>query len=206
MRARCVGSSWSRVPLAAALAFALAGIVDGQQPQAPPTQQPPVPPPAGLQAPPPAGAQTPAAKPAGPALNFTGDSGFVIFTVRAEGASDFEAFFGKVRDALETGTKPEYQKMAAGWTLFKVTDAPQSGQVLYAMLVDPAVKGADYDPNKIVEDVFPADAVALYSKLLRDALISVNRLNLQTAVKMNDCPLGTMLPCQKLRLNPPYTR
>lgn len=159
---------------------------------APGAQQPPAP----------AGATAP--KPGGPALSLTGDAGFVIFTVRAEGATDFEAFFAKVREALETGSAPQYLQMAAGWKLFKVSEAP-TGQVMYASFMDPAVKGADYDPVKIVADVFPAEANALFSKL-KDALISVNRLNLTTTLRMGDCLLASVLPCQKLKLSPPYTR
>jgi hypothetical protein len=116
-------------------------------------------------------------------LGFTGDAGFVFFTVKAELAADFEAFFAKVKDALEQGTTPEYKQMAAGWRLFKVTDAPQGGQVLYASLIDPAVKGVDYNPVKIVADVFPAEVEALSAKL-HAALVSVNRLNMQPALKM----------------------
>ena len=164
------------------------------------------------QAPPPAGTtpRAPAtgapAKPAGPALVFTSDAGIVIFTVRAEGATDFEAFFTKVREALWVGTKPEYERMAGSWSLLKVAEGPLAGQLTYWTVIDPVVKGVDYDPVKILGDVFPTEALGLYPKL-KDALVSVNRVNLAPAVRMNvGCFLAGILPCQKLRLNPPYTR
>ena len=147
-------------------------------------QQAPAPPPV---APPPA-AQAPAAPaaaqaPSAPTLVFASDAGLVIFTVKAEGAADFEAFFAKVKQALEQSRRPEYKSMAVGWTLFKVADASQSGQVLYASLMDPIVKGADYDPVKILTTAMPSEATALYPKL-KDALVSINRLSLETALKM----------------------
>lgn len=171
------------VTVAMALAAGLA--VRAQQPApSPPAGQPPASVPTAPT--PPSSAQTPRSAPttpAGPVLSLTADAGFVIFTVRAEGALDFEAFFAKVKEALEQGTKPEYKEMAAGWKLFKIAEAPQSGQVMYASVMDPAVKGADYDPVKLLLDVFPAAATALFPKL-KDALISVNRLNLQTILGM----------------------
>ena len=119
---------------------------------------------------------TPAA-PALPRLAFTGDAAFVIWTVKAEGAGDFEAFFAKVREALAQGTKPEHAKMVAGWKLFKVTEGAQAGQVLYASIIDPTVLVVDYDPVKILSDVMPAEAAAMYPKF-KDALLGVNRMNL----------------------------
>jgi hypothetical protein len=123
------------------------------------------------------------AKAAGPALSFTGDAGLVLFTVKADAAADFDAFLARVKDALAASPKPEYKQMAAGWKVYKVVDPPQNGQSLYVCLIDPAVKSGDYDPVKILSDVSPADAVALYPKL-KDAIVSVNRLNLGPASPM----------------------
>jgi hypothetical protein len=150
--------------------------------QAPPPAAPPA---SGQPAPAVPGAATaaPGSAAAAAALAFTGDAGFVLFTVKADGASDFESFFAKVKEALAQGTNPQYKQMAAGWKLFKVTEGTQPGQVLYASIIDPAVTGVDYDPVKILSDVMPADAAALYPKL-KDALLSVNRLNLTVALTM----------------------
>lgn len=168
------------VGLAIAAALCTTSSLNAQQPPAP--QQPA--PPAGQQ--PPAGqppaAQAPAA-PAAPSLAFSGDSGLVLFTIKAEGVADFEAFFAKVKEALEKGTKPEYKQMASGWKMYRVTDGAGPGDALYAAVVDPAVKSADYDPVKILGDVLPDDARALYPKLAA-AIKSVNKLNLTTSMKM----------------------
>jgi len=100
------------------------------------------------------------------------------------GSKDFEAFFAKVKEALQKGSKPEHKQMAAGWKLYKVLDGAAPGDVLYASVIDPAVKGADYDPVKILGDVMPEDARALFPKL-QAAIKSVNRLNLQTTMRMS---------------------
>src|SRR5262245_61684183 len=166
------------VALAIAAALCTASSLKAQQP---PALQQPAPagqPPAGQ----PPAAQAPAA-PAAPSLAFSGDSGLVLFTIKAEGAADFEAFFAKVKEALEKGTKPEYKQMASGWKMYKVTDGAGPGDALYAAVLDPAVKSADYDPVKILGDVLPDDARALYPKLAA-AIKSVNKLNLTTSMKM----------------------
>ena len=107
----------------------------------------------------------------------------MLFTIKAEGVADFEAFFAKVKEALEKGTKPEYKQMASGWKMYRVTDGAAPGDALYAAVVDPAVKSADYDPVKILGDVLPDDARALYPKLAA-AIKSVNKLNLTSSMKM----------------------
>jgi hypothetical protein len=168
---------------AAAAATILCGFLSvgasAQQPPAQPAPQPPASP------------QQPAPQPAGPAptpaaapnLGFTADAGLILFTIKAEGAADFEAFFAKVKEALAKGTKPEYKAMAASWKMYKVTDGAAPGQALYASVIDPAVKDADYDPVKILGTELPADAQVLYPKL-KDAIVSVNKLNLATSLKM----------------------
>ena len=181
-----VGGYRSFVLSAGLLAFAAQAAAQQAPPPASPSQQqqPPAPSPAAPPAPAPAtpAGQAPAPA-AAPMLTFASDVGLVIFTVKAEGAADFEAFFAKVKQALEQSKKPEYKSMASGWTLFKVADMSQSGQVLYASLMDPVVKGADYDFVKILTTTMPTEATALYPKL-KDALVSINKLSLQTALKM----------------------
>jgi hypothetical protein len=194
---RCLAQTL-RAAGAAALLIWMSASLSAQQSQTPPAQPPANPAPPPSSAPPtpaqpaPAtpqpssgapGAAQSAAKPSAAALSFTGEAGLVLFTVKAEGAADFEAFFAKVKDALENGARPEYKQMAAGWKLYKVAEAAQSGQVMYACVMDPAIKGGDYDPIKILSDVAPADAVAIYPKL-KEAIVSVNRLNLSPSMTM----------------------
>ena len=132
---------------------------------------------------PPPSAKRQTAKSQVTALQFTGDGGMVFFTVRAEGAADFEAFLVKLKEACDKGTKPAYVQMAAGWKVFRATDTTDRTQVLYAMVIDPVVKGEDYNPVKILTEVLPIEAQALAPKLAL-AIVSVNKLNLQNVMKM----------------------
>jgi hypothetical protein len=142
-------------------------------------------------------------KPGGPALSFASDAGLIIFTVRAEGASDFEAYFARVKEALWKGANPQYEQMAKSWILFKVAEGPAAGQILYWALMNPVVKVVDYDPVKILADVFADEALALHPKL-KDALVSVNRVNLSVANNLGaGCYLAGVLPCHKFYPAPP---
>lgn len=184
-------SRWRTIVImgAAALMFAISGL-RAQQPQQTPPQQPP----AGQQP----AAQQPA-QPAGPTLPMTSDAGLILFTVRAEydapdpadatkkikanGAADFEAYMTKVKDALAKSTKPEYKQMAAGWKLFKGLEGAEPGKILYVAVIDPAVKGVDYDPLKILKEISPTDDATLRPKII-GAVEGVNKLNLQNSIKM----------------------
>ena len=150
------------------------GWAQGQQPAAPPPSRQAGPGQRGANGPPAADV---------PSLMFAADAGIVIFTVKSEGAADFEAFFAKVKDALAKSANPAAKTMAAGWTLFRVDDLTQAGQVLYASVMDPVMKGADYDPVKLLTSEAPSDAAALGPKL-KDAIVSVNRLGLTSVMKM----------------------
>jgi hypothetical protein len=161
-----------------AFVTAAAGVTAQQQP--PQTPPPAGQPPAGQQ---PAPAQPAPAQPAGPMLPMSSDAGLILFTVKADGAADFEAFMTKVKEALEKSPKPEYKQMAAGWKLYKGLEGAEAGQVLYVAVVDPAVKGVDYDPLKIVREVMPTEEAAMRPKILA-AVSGVNKLNLQNTLKM----------------------
>jgi hypothetical protein len=184
----------------AALVTASTGLrAYGQTPAtpAPPAQTPP----AGRagQTPPPAGQAPAAPGTPQPVLPMTSDAGLILFTVRAEyeapdpadatkkikvnGAADFEAFMAKVKEALEKSTKPEHKQMAAGWKLYKGLEGAEPGKVLYVAVVDPTLKGTDYDPLKIVREIFPTEAATLVPKMVA-AVEGVNKLNLQNLMKM----------------------
>ncbi len=93
----------------------------------------------------PAGQQPAAAQPAAapPQRQFNGDAGIVLHYILADKAADFEAAMLKVKEALGKSPKPERKQQAAGWKVFKAGQGP-SGTVLYAFVIDPSLKGADY--------------------------------------------------------------
>ena len=183
LSARCRRSM--TITAAAALLVATAALHAQPQGQTPPPQTPPpqTPPPAGQ---PPAGQQPAAAQPAqpaGPMLPMSSDAGLILFTVKADLFADFEAYMTKVKEALAKSTKPEYKQMAAGWKMFKGLEGAEPGRVLYVAVIDPAVKGVDYDPLKILKEIDPTVDATMRPKIIA-AVEGVNKLNLQTSMKM----------------------
>lgn len=114
-----------------------------------------------------------------PTLPLTGEAGIVFFTIRADSALDFEAFLTKVKDALGASPSADHQQMAAGWKVYKAVEASDPTQSLYALVLNPVVKGADYDPIKILAALVPSEAPALRAKM-EAVIVSVNKLNLQS--------------------------
>jgi hypothetical protein len=74
--------------------------------------------------------------------------------VKADKTADFEFVMTKVKEALQKSEKPERKQQAAGWKVFKSPDAAAGGNVLYVFLIDPVLKGADYQISNIITEGF----------------------------------------------------
>jgi hypothetical protein len=105
------------------------------------------------------------AQPAAPARTFTSDAGIVLNFVKADKTADFEAVIAKLKEALQKGVKPERKEQAAGWKVFKAVEPGPGGTVLYVFIVDPAVKGAEYNVGSLLAEALPAEVQALYNQL-----------------------------------------
>src|SRR3979490_823648 len=88
---------------------------------------------------------------------FPGDGGVILNFVKADKTADFEMVIGKVKEALAKSDKPERKQQAAGWKVFKASEAGPSGAVIYAFLIDPAAKGSDYSVGNILVEAFGAE-------------------------------------------------
>ena len=128
------------------------------------------------QTPPPVQGQTqvPPAQPTQPAISYSGDTGMMFNVIKASSAADFEMVLGKLKEALQKSDNPQRKQQAASWKIFKSSDPPQTMQcpdgtqcqtVMYIFLFENAVKGAEYDPVKILSEAFPTEVNALYDKL-----------------------------------------
>jgi len=138
-------------------------------------------PPAG-QPPPPA--QPPATAPAGQAQAvsnariFPNDAGMVLNFIKPDKTADFELVMSKLKEALQKSEKPERKQQAAGWKVFKSAD-PAGANTLYVYVIDPAVKGADYQVSNIIAEGFPAaEANELLKKYADCYAQGMNILNL----------------------------
>lgn len=120
--------------------------------QTPPAQQPPA-------SPSPAAQATPAKSP----YVFAGDGAAILNFVKADKVADFEMIIGRLKEALAKSDKPERKQQAAGWKIFKASEAGPGGSVIYISMIDPAVKGADYSVIAVLAEAFPTEALALYN-------------------------------------------
>lgn len=143
-------------------------------------EPPPTPPPAAQQAAQPT-------QPTEPAIGFTSDAGMMFNVIKAVHSADFEMVLGRLKEALQKSEDPLRKLQAASWRIYKSTDPAEDGNVLYIFMFDEAVKGADYDPVKILSEAFPTEVNALYEKLTA-AYSSLNKAGL--AKVMNMAPAG----------------
>jgi hypothetical protein len=94
---------------------------------------------------------------------FASDVAMVLNFIKADKAGEFEMVLGKLKEALMKSPKPERQKQAAGWRIFKATDGIPAGTALYVYFVDPTVKDADYTVATILaEGLPPAELQAVF--------------------------------------------
>src|SRR5262245_13282003 len=130
--------------------------------------------------------QPPAQPPAQPAQQaqpvstprlFPNDAGMVLNFIKPDKTADFEALMAKVKEALQKSEKPERKQQAAGWKVFKSAD-PAGANVLYVFVIDPAVKGADYQISNLIAEAFPAEANDLLKKYADSYAQGMNILNL----------------------------
>src|SRR5260221_10148782 len=83
----------------------------------------------------PARAQQPAAAPS--PFVFNSDAGVILNFVKADNTADFEMVLGKLKEGLTKSEKPERKAMAAGWKIFKASEAARGGVPHYRLVTDP---------------------------------------------------------------------
>ncbi|MCX6539913.1 MAG: hypothetical protein NT151_13415 [Acidobacteria bacterium] len=110
----------------------------------------------------PQAAAAPAQAAASAARVFTGDVGMMFNVIKPDRAEDFEKVIANLKDALAASKDPVHKAMAKGWRVYKSTEPIASGNILYVFVIDPVVKGADYSPSKILNDVFPEKVQELF--------------------------------------------
>jgi len=132
---------------------------------------------AGLLAAPMAYAQAAQAQPVSNQRLFPNDAGLVLNFIKPDKTADFEMVIGKLKEALQKSEKPERKQQAAGWKVFKSPD-PAGANTLYVFIIDPALKGADYQISNIIAESFPPaeanDILKKYSEAYAQGMNIVN--------------------------------
>ncbi len=110
---------------------------------------------------------------------YPNDAGLVLNFIKPDKTADFEEVIGKLKEALQKSDKPERKQQAAGWKVFKSPD-PAGANVLYVFLVDPAVKGADYQISNLIIEAFgnTAEASDILKKYAESYAQGMNIVNL----------------------------
>jgi len=93
---------------------------------------------------------------------FTGDVGLMFNVIKPDKTADFEMVIGKLKEALAKSDDPVHKQMAQGWRVLKNPEAMKDGNYLYAFLIDPVVKDADYTVSKVLAKAFPAEVQELF--------------------------------------------
>ena len=125
-------------------------------------------------------AQAPAA-PAAPAVPnarvFNGGAGLILYTIKPDKVTDFETVLKRTKEALAKSEKPERKQQAATWRVHKSDTPAANGNVTYVMIIDPALKDADYNIINVLNEAFPAEIQALfksYTDAFASGLIPIN--------------------------------
>jgi hypothetical protein len=123
-------------------------------------------------------APAPQAQPVSNQRLFPNDGGMVLNFIKPDKVADFEMVIAKLKEALAKSDKPERKQQAAGWKVFKSPD-PAGANVLFVFIVDPAVKGADYQISNIIAEAFPpAEANDILKKYAEAYAQGMNIVNL----------------------------
>jgi hypothetical protein len=101
--------------------------------------------------------------PAAPVLALDGDAATITVLIKPDKTADFEFVLGRLKEALAKSEKPERKQQAAGWNIYKTSQAVQ-GNVAYIMIINPVVKGQEYDISRLIAEVFPVEVQEIFQK------------------------------------------
>ena len=163
-----------------ALAVALAPAAAFAQSQQPPSQPPTTTgqPPATTTGQPPATttAQPPAAA---PKVSFTTPAGVLLVQVKPDQTAVFEVMFTKLKTGVSNTA--DLKAQAGAWKAYRASE-PMAGNVLYIVIIDPAVPNAEYQFFEVMQKTLTDEqkrdpATAEMYKKYAAAIASMNKLN-----------------------------
>ena len=103
------------------------------------------------------------AAPAAPVLALDGDAATITVLIKPDKTAEFESVLAKVKEALGKSEKAERKQQAAGWSVFKANQAV-NGNTAYIMIINPVVKGQEYDITRLISEVFPTEVQEFFQK------------------------------------------
>ena len=102
-------------------------------------------------------------EPEKPVLTLDGDAAVISILIKPDKVADFEEVLAKLKEALQKSENATRRQQAAGWKIFKSPQMAQ-GSAVYVMVIDPVVKGEEYDITRLIAEVFPVEVQELFVK------------------------------------------
>jgi hypothetical protein len=157
--------------LTMASSAAAQGTAEGQQPAAE-GQQP--------------AAAAPAAPPAAPAVTLQSGAGMFFLMIKPDRTADFEWLVGRIKEAMLKSEDGTVKQQAQGIRVLRSMDpVPNSDNVMYVMMANPAVSGADYSIQTLITmlyKAFPEEQQDIYKRVQGAFGGSTNLVNLKPVV------------------------
>src|SRR5688572_10038722 len=91
------------------------------------------------------------------------DAAVITVLVRPEQANEYESTLAHVGKAMQASHVPGRQRQAAGWKVFKGTQL-LNDHVPYIMSIDPVQLRTEYDPMRLIQEVFPAEVPQIFQR------------------------------------------
>jgi hypothetical protein len=98
-----------------------------------------------------------------PVMSLDGDAAVITILIKPDQTAAFESVVAKYQEALAKNDNPVRKTQLAGMKVFKSPTSAQ-GSAMYMILVDPVVKGEEYDITRVVTEVFPVEVKEIYEK------------------------------------------
>ncbi|MYD87633.1 MAG: hypothetical protein F4018_16850 [Acidobacteria bacterium] len=117
---------------------------------------------------------------------FEGPAAMVINYVQSGSADDFEALTRRLAEALAESEVAEQQALAAGWTMYRLSDPGPNNNAVYVWLFDPVVEGANYAVAQLLNELFPAEVQQLYETYMESFGVGQTRLELEPVELVED--------------------
>lgn len=101
--------------------------------------------------------------PKAPVFTIAGEAAVITMLIKPDKTTDFELVLARLKEALQKSENPRRREQAAGWKVFKSSQAAQ-GNAVYVMRIDPVIKGEEYDITRLIAEVFPVEVQDLFLK------------------------------------------
>ncbi len=120
-------------------------------------------------------------------LTLDGDAVLWMLTVKPDKTADFESVLAVLKDALAKSTEPDAKAQAAGWKVVKVSKPQPDGTIVYAFLIDPVVRGADYS---VMQNIYtavtnPEERNAIYAKYTGAVVATLMRPSFENVLDLS---------------------